>query len=53
MAIAFEELTAVALEGSVGPLTLAVGAGALAVALGVAISLVLVLIGIPGIVRGG
>ena len=33
MAIAFEELTAVALEGSVGPLTLAVGAGALAVAL--------------------
>ncbi|HZO29859.1 MAG TPA: hypothetical protein VFH48_28125 [Chloroflexota bacterium] len=33
MAISLEELTAVALEGSVGPLTLAVGAGALAVAL--------------------
>jgi len=33
MATSFEELTAVALEGSVGPLTLAVGAGALAVAL--------------------
>ena len=33
MAISLEELTAAALEGSVGPLTLAVGAGALAVAL--------------------
>lgn len=33
MAISLEELTAIALEGSVGPLTLAVGAGALAVAL--------------------
>jgi hypothetical protein len=33
MAISLEELTTVALEGSVGPLTLAVGAGALAVAL--------------------
>ena len=33
MAISLDELAAVALEGSVGPLTLAVGAGALAVAL--------------------
>ena len=33
MAIPLEELTAVALEGSVGPVTLAVGASALAVAL--------------------
>jgi hypothetical protein len=33
MAISVEELAAVAFEGSVGPLTLAVGAGALAVAL--------------------
>lgn len=33
MAISLDELAAVALEGSFGPLTLAVGAGALAVAL--------------------
>jgi hypothetical protein len=33
MAISLEELTAAALEGSVGPVTLAVGASALAVAL--------------------